>query len=169
MIHYTCDGCQRQIDTEHEPRYVLRLEVYIAPETSAEVANGFLDESAGAFPHESAGDLTAGDFTAGDPADNLTAGDFTANNLAADNVDRDHLAEIEDLLESTDAIDSELSFDQGLSALGSDALSHDGSYPNSLAEGYRQLQYDLCPECRKQMLSNPLARLALSKLDFSDN
>lgn len=30
MIHYTCDACRRAIDTDSEPRYVVRLEVYAA-------------------------------------------------------------------------------------------------------------------------------------------
>ncbi len=30
MIHFTCDACQRVIDSESEPRFVLRLEVYEA-------------------------------------------------------------------------------------------------------------------------------------------
>lgn len=27
MIHYTCDRCRKVIETEHETRYVLRIEV----------------------------------------------------------------------------------------------------------------------------------------------
>ena len=30
MIHYTCDGCQRIIDSKADLRYVVRMEVYAA-------------------------------------------------------------------------------------------------------------------------------------------
>lgn len=30
MIHYTCDGCKRKIDSADEIRYIVRLEVYAA-------------------------------------------------------------------------------------------------------------------------------------------
>lgn len=32
MIHFTCDACCRQIDTNREVRYVARIEVYAALE-----------------------------------------------------------------------------------------------------------------------------------------
>ena len=34
MIHHSCDGCKRLIDPQHSLRYVLRMEVYAAMETS---------------------------------------------------------------------------------------------------------------------------------------
>lgn len=36
MIHFTCDACQRVIDSKLEPRFVLRLEVYEALGESVE-------------------------------------------------------------------------------------------------------------------------------------
>ena len=30
MIHYTCDYCKRQLDSENDLRYVVRMEVYTA-------------------------------------------------------------------------------------------------------------------------------------------
>jgi hypothetical protein len=64
----------------------------------------------------------------------------------ADN-DRDHLQEIQEILQcSEDAADDQI---------GSDV--------------YQQLRFDLCPECRKRFLKNPLARELSGKFDFSKN
>jgi|SRR4051812_7848455 hypothetical protein len=34
---------------------------------------------------------------------------------------------------------------------------------------YQQLRFDLCPECRKKFLKQPLGREALKQFDFSQN
>jgi len=101
MIHFTCDGCHRPIDTEHDARYVVRLEVYTALDASEEDWNG----------------------------------------------DRDHLEEIQDLLEG---LDDELD-----DRIGEDV--------------YQQLRYDLCSDCRRKFLRNPLGRGLAPKLNFSHN
>jgi len=36
-------------------------------------------------------------------------------------------------------------------------------------EVYQQLRFDLCPECRKKLLKNPLGRKVADKHDFSRN
>jgi uncharacterized protein YlaI len=36
MIHYTCDGCKRPLDTNNETRYVVRVEVYASLEPESE-------------------------------------------------------------------------------------------------------------------------------------
>jgi len=36
MIHYTCDCCKRLIDPQQELRYIVRVEVYAALESSQE-------------------------------------------------------------------------------------------------------------------------------------
>jgi len=61
--------------------------------------------------------------------------------------DRDHLQEIQEILERLD--------DTGDDQVGD--------------EVYQQLRFDLCPECRKKFLRNPLGRENLSILDFSEN
>ncbi|TWU26106.1 hypothetical protein [Bythopirellula polymerisocia] len=101
MIHYTCDCCQRPIDAEIDPRYVVRMEVYAALETAE------------------------------DEGDN----------------DRDHLQEIQDILESLD-----------------DSL--DGHVDD---EVYRHVRFDLCGECRNRFVKNPLGRAMSQQLDFSKN
>jgi hypothetical protein len=61
--------------------------------------------------------------------------------------DRDHLQEIQEILERIeDAEDDQI---------GDDV--------------YQQLRFDLCPECRKKFLRNPLGRESISILDFSEN
>ena len=61
--------------------------------------------------------------------------------------DRDHLQEIQDILERLGDAESE--------QIGEDV--------------YRQLRFDLCPECRKKFVKNPLARETAKVLDFSEN
>jgi hypothetical protein len=61
--------------------------------------------------------------------------------------DRDHLQEIQEILERLEDADD-------------DRISD---------EVYQQLRFDLCPECRKKFLRNPLGRENLSILGFSEN
>lgn len=61
--------------------------------------------------------------------------------------ERDHLQEIEDILESVDDLEG-------------DAVSSDV---------YHQARYDLCSACRKRFLKNPLGRGVAANLDFSNN
>ena len=61
--------------------------------------------------------------------------------------DRDHLQEIQDLLERLEGANAE----------------------DCSSEVYQQLRFDLCPECRKKFLKNPLGREAANVLGFSKN
>lgn len=64
--------------------------------------------------------------------------------------DRDHLQEIQDILERME--------DAQCDQIGDDV--------------YQQLRFDLCPECRKRFIKNPLAtgrEPAAKILDFSEN
>jgi hypothetical protein len=61
--------------------------------------------------------------------------------------DCDNLAEIHDILERLDDATSE--------AIGDDV--------------YQQLRFDLCPECRKRFLKNPLGRKHVEQFEFSKN
>jgi hypothetical protein len=63
--------------------------------------------------------------------------------------DRDHLAEIHDFLEGLDDVDP------SEKPLGEDV--------------YQQLRFDLCSECRKKFLRDPLGRRLAGQLDFSKN
>ncbi len=66
----------------------------------------------------------------------------------SDEDDRDHLEEIQDILERMD--------DSANDQIGEDV--------------YQQLRYDLCPECRKKFVKNPLGRKAAPKaFKFSTN
>ncbi len=69
------------------------------------------------------------------------------NNTDESDDDRDHLLEIQDILEQMD--DSE-----------SEAIS---------GEVYQQLRFDLCLQCREKFVSNPVARDTVTQLDFSEN
>ena len=102
MIRYTCDLCKRDLDSEDDLRYVVKIEVYAA------------------FDPAAAGE---------------------------DENDRDHLQEIQDILESLEDADDDL--------IGDDV--------------YRQLRFDLCPECRKKFLQNPLGREIAKAFGFSSN
>ncbi len=61
--------------------------------------------------------------------------------------DRDHLQEIQEILQSSkEPLDEQVSRDV-----------------------YEQLRFDLCPDCRQKLLKNPLGRTLLSQFDFSEN
>jgi hypothetical protein len=61
--------------------------------------------------------------------------------------DNDNLQNLSDLLERLD--------DARSSDVGEDV--------------YQQLRFDLCPECRKRFLKNPLGKKAAEQFDFSKN
>jgi DNA-directed RNA polymerase subunit RPC12/RpoP len=67
---------------------------------------------------------------------------------ATDDDDHDHLQEIQDILESMEDAEDE--------RIGDDV--------------YQQLRFDLCPDCRRKFLKNPLARETPAKaFGFSSN
>ena len=61
--------------------------------------------------------------------------------------DHDHLEEIQDILERIE--------DTSADELGDDV--------------YQQLRFDLCPECRKRFVKNPLGRKTAKAFGFSAN
>ncbi|TWT52599.1 hypothetical protein Pla22_02230 [Rubripirellula amarantea] len=100
MIHYICDRCKRQINTNEQPRYVVQIEI-----------------------HSMADEVT----------------------LDIDD-DIDQLSELHQALEglACDHLDDE------------PELDHRGSY-------------DLCADCHRQFLRNPLGRDAVAAFGFSNN
>lgn len=69
------------------------------------------------------------------------------NDTEAMDSDRDNLHELHEILERMD----------------------DTSHADVSEEVYQQQRYDLCPECRKKFLKNPLGRKTTGKFDFSKN
>jgi hypothetical protein len=61
--------------------------------------------------------------------------------------DRDHLQEIQEILQHSDDVTD--------SQIGSDV--------------YEQLRFDLCNDCRKKFIKNPLGREISKQFDFSKN
>jgi hypothetical protein len=61
--------------------------------------------------------------------------------------DHDHLEEVQDILQRAESSEHE--------AVGDDV--------------YQQLRFDLCPECRRKFLQNPLGRESSKQFDFSSN
>ena len=61
--------------------------------------------------------------------------------------DTDHLDDLDEIIEQLDD-------------LSDDAISEDIR---------QRLRFDLCPECRKKFLANPLGRKKLEKFNFSQN
>ena len=61
--------------------------------------------------------------------------------------ERDHLQEIQDILERLDDVEDEQISD----------------------DVYHQKRFDLCTECRNRYVKNPLGRLAMQELGFSQN
>jgi len=72
---------------------------------------------------------------------------FDSAAAGEDDGDRDHLQEIQDILERVEDSEDELIGD----------------------EVYQQLRFDLCPECRKKFLKNPLGAEVAKAFDFSQN
>ncbi len=64
-----------------------------------------------------------------------------------DDDDRDHLQEIQDILERIEDLEDD--------RIGEDV--------------YKQLRFDLCPECRRKFLQNPLGREVAKAFSFSEN
>jgi hypothetical protein len=64
-----------------------------------------------------------------------------------DEGDRDYLEEIQDILERLESSQGD--------NIGDDV--------------YQELRFDLCPECRRRFLKNPLGRESAKLLGFSDN
>ena len=64
-----------------------------------------------------------------------------------DDDDRDHLQEILDLLERLEDADND--------QIGEDV--------------YQRLRFDLCPQCRKKFVRNPLGREVVKAFGFSEN
>ena len=102
MIRYSCDLCKRELDSETDLRYVVKMEVYAA------------------F----------------DPAVDDEAND-----------DRDHLQEIQDILERLEDAESD--------QVGDDV--------------YQQMRFDLCSQCRRKFAKNPLGREIVKVFGFSEN
>jgi hypothetical protein len=102
MIRYSCDLCKRDLDSQEDLRYVVKIEVYAA---------------------------------------------FDPTSVGEDENDRDHLQEVQDILECLDNADDD--------QIGEDV--------------YQQLRFDLCPECRKKFLQNPLGREVAKAFGFSSN
>ena len=61
--------------------------------------------------------------------------------------DRDSLQEMQDILQRMEDAESDQIGD----------------------EVYQQLRFDLCPECRKKFMKNPLGREVSKQFDFSNN
>ena len=102
MIHYTCDRCKRQINTDSQTRFIVQIDIQTA---ASEVEPEFED-------------------------------------------DIDHLNELHQILEG---------MHEPVIATDAEAeTSHHG-------------RYDLCPECHRQFLKNPLGRDAVLALGFSNN
>ncbi len=67
--------------------------------------------------------------------------------MADEDDDRDHLQEIQDILERLQDAESD--------QVGDDV--------------YQQMRFDLCPECRKKFGRNPLGRETVNVFGFSQN
>lgn len=102
MIRYSCDLCKRDLDPQHDLRYVVKMEIFAA-----------MDGPAG------------------------------------EDDDNDHFQEIQDILERLDDAEDD--------QIGEEVC--------------QQLRFDLCPECRRKFVKNPLGRenFAAKVVGFSKN
>jgi hypothetical protein len=72
---------------------------------------------------------------------------FDPTAAGCDEDDRDHLEEIHDIIERMEDATSD--------QIGDDV--------------YQQLRFDLCPECRRKFIKNPLGREVAKAFGFSSN
>jgi hypothetical protein len=72
---------------------------------------------------------------------------FNPLDLDGPEADTDHLDDLDEIIEQLDDLSGE--------AIGDEVR--------------QQLRFDLCPECRKKFLDNPLGRKKLEKFNFSQN
>ena len=72
---------------------------------------------------------------------------FDPATAGGDDEDRNHLEEIQDVLERLE--------DSVNDGIGDDV--------------YQQLRFDLCPECRRKFIKNPLGREIVKAFGFSSN
>jgi len=101
MQHFSCDQCGKELLPEVDRHYVVKIEVFAAPDRSA---------------------------------------------LTEDDLDNDQLESFSQLLQGLDA----------------------GAQTPELSPDYKQIRLDLCPECHKRFLRDPLNKDAI-KFDFSEN
>ncbi|MGB0761304.1 MAG: hypothetical protein ACPGPS_17300 [Rubripirellula sp.] len=102
MIHYICDRCKRQINTDSQTRFIVQIDIQTA---SSDLEPEFED-------------------------------------------DVDHLNELHQILEG---------------------MNEPVVESDEAAETSHHGRYDLCPECHRQFLKNPLGRDAVLALGFSNN
>jgi hypothetical protein len=50
-----------------------------------------------------------------------------------------------------------------------DEMDDDASDPDEAAPSHKKFRYDLCPECQKKFLRDPLGKEQEQKFDFSEN
>ena len=102
MLHVTCDLCGKELRTEADHRYVVKIEA----------------------------------FAAHDPAE-ITEADL----------DEDHMEAVSQLLRDME----------------------DNLAGPEMVAPYKNFRYDLCPECHKKFVRDPLGRETAQKFDFSEN
>ena len=107
MIHYTCDRCRRQINTDDQPRYVVMIDIQSITESS----DDFCDDT-------------------------------------ATEEDLDQLAVLH----------------QSLEGLNEPSI-HDETQEDDSHRG----RYDLCANCHREFLENPLGRETVAQIGFSNN
>jgi hypothetical protein len=70
-----------------------------------------------------------------------------ANEITEADIDEDHLESVSELLSEANEL----------------------SDPELAPPAYKRIRFDLCPDCHKKFLTNPLGREAAQKFDFSEN
>jgi hypothetical protein len=48
-------------------------------------------------------------------------------------------------------------------------MDDDLADPEAIAPAYKNFRYDLCPDCHKKFVRDPLGKEAAQKFDFSEN
>lgn len=142
MIHYTCDRCKSVIDPAQRTRYIVHVEVHSVEEPHQELGDSG-DVDSLSLLHQMLEGIESKPITMNDCDGEMLDGDdaiAAALGVESRAVTLEHPAEID----PTDDVSDD------------DLPTH-------------RAQYDLCPQCYRMYLRNPLGRDLSPVLQFSKN
>ncbi|TWT87844.1 hypothetical protein [Neorhodopirellula pilleata] len=157
MIHYICDRCQRSIDPDEGPRYVIRIDVDVIAEDGDETNSDA---------------LMCDDFADDEAVDYLSDLNDTLETEAHHSFLGD---EDDDHEQSLDYLNELLCRGDDSHCKSHDLVDHMHSPPRQedepvgLPTNSLPANFDLCEECYEKYVRNPLSQDRALKLHFSQN
>lgn len=142
MTHYTCDRCKSVIDPAQRTRYIVHVEVHsVADQQQEQGDSGEVDSLS--LLHQMLEGIESKPVTLNDCCDDLQSGEEALSTGVGSDDRSSGVRQSSDIDPSDDVADDDL--------------------PTHRAE------YELCPECYRTYLRNPLGRDLSPALHFSKN